>query len=263
MIKNRSLIFIPAKEKMLNKIKEFNADIYIIDLEDSIENAEKENALNILTQYLDNMLEKSNIFVRINSDNYLKELEMLEKYKEIGFMLPKFEYGNQYDDVEAILKEHEVIALIESPLGIVNIQEIVAREFVNAVAFGAEDYTAKVNMKNNKDNLIYQKSRIVNYSKAYNKKVFDTPSFKINDYEGFKEEVESSVDLGFDGKLLIHPKHIEYINDAFGNIDLEKYKDIIGRYEESKEAVVVIDGVVYEKMHINRMKKIIKENGEG
>lgn len=262
MIKSRSLLFIPAKEKMLNKIKEFNADIYIIDLEDSIENAEKENALNILMQHLDNMREKSNIFVRINSDNYLKELKILNKYKEIGFMLPKFEYTSQYDEVEKILKEHDVIALIESPLGLVNIEQIVTKDFVNAIAFGAEDYTAKVNMKNDKKNLIYQKSRIINYSKAYNKKVFDTPSFKINDYEEFKEEVKLSADLGFDGKLLIHPKHIEFINDTFGNIDLDKYRDIIDKYEKSSEAVVVIDGVVYEKMHINRMKKILKENEE-
>lgn len=261
MNRNRSLLFIPAKEKMLNKIKELKADIYIIDLEDSIGKNDKEIALNVLVDFLDKLQQKSNIMIRINSDNYLNELKLLDKYSEIGFMLPKFEYGNQYEDVSNILKKHKIAALVETPLGIVNIEQIVCKEYINAIAFGAEDYTAKVNMKNSKFSLNYQKSKIVTYSKAYNKKVFDTPSFKINNDEEFKEEVNESVDLGFDGKLLIHPKHIDYINNAFQNIDIDKYKSIIDIYEKSDSAVVVIEGVVYEKMHINRMKKILKENG--
>lgn len=261
-MKSRSLLFIPAKEKMLNKIKEFNADMYILDLEDSIDINEKENALNILISYLDELQEQSNIIVRVNADNYLKELNVLNKYNQIGFMLPKFECGDQYEDVIEILKQHKTIALIESPLGIVNIGQIVNKEYIDAIAFGAEDYTAKVNMKNSIYTLNYQKSKIVTYSKAYNKKVFDTPSFKINNNEEFEEEVDSSVDLGFDGKLLIHPKHIDFINNAFDNMDLDKYKNIIEIYENSNDAVVVIDGIVYEKMHINRMKKVLKEKGE-
>jgi len=33
---NRSLLFVPAKEKMLRKIDNLDADSFIIDLEDSI-----------------------------------------------------------------------------------------------------------------------------------------------------------------------------------------------------------------------------------
>ena len=36
MIKIKSLLFVPARDKMLDKIKTMNADAYIIDLEDSI-----------------------------------------------------------------------------------------------------------------------------------------------------------------------------------------------------------------------------------
>lgn len=261
-MKNRSLLFIPAKEKMINKIKELNADIYIIDLEDSIENECKEDAMNLVKKYLENLLEKSNIIIRVNSNNYYKELKEFDKFDEIGFMLPKYESENQYDEVEKILKKHKVVALIESPLGLVNISSIVKKDYIDSIAFGAEDYTAKVNMENRNCNLTYQKSKIVTYAKAYNKKVFDTPSFKINDNNGFIEEVNSSVELGFDGKMLIHPKHIEYINNAFECNDLERYKKIIKKYEEAKEAVVVIDGKVYEKMHIERMKKVLREKGE-
>ena len=41
---------------------------------------------------------------------------------------------------------------------------------------------------------------------------------------------------------------------------LDYMKSIISRYEADENAVVVIDDKVYEKMHINRLKKIISEN---
>ncbi len=258
---NRSLLFIPAKEKMLGKIVTFNADKYIIDLEDSIGMEEKEEALNLVVKYLkENKEEYDKLYVRINSDNFMKELKALKSFK-IGFMLPKFENVLQYQEAETILKKHPVMALIESPMGIVNAKEIIMLPYVESVAFGAEDYTANVNMINDDKYLLSIKSLLVNNAKAFNKKVYDTPSFKITEEELFKEEVKTSVELGFDGKLLIHPKHIDYINEMFSNSDIENMKKIVELYEKQSEAVFVLDGKVYEKMHIARMKKIIKENG--
>ena len=54
--------------------------------------------------------------------------------------------------------------------------------------------------------------------------------------------------------------HVPFINEAFSYNDLDYMKSIISRYEADENAVVVIDDKVYEKMHINRLKKIISEN---
>ena len=40
----RSLLFVPSKEKMFKKIGVLGADAYIVDLEDSIEEENKEKA---------------------------------------------------------------------------------------------------------------------------------------------------------------------------------------------------------------------------
>lgn len=120
-------------------------------------------------------------------------------------------------------------------------------------------------MQNSIEYLNYQKSIIVTYAKAYGKKVYDTPSFKLDSIELFEKEVDDAFNLGFDGKMLITPKHIDYINKVFSSGEIETIKSIIELYEKSDEAVVVIDGKVYEKMHIAHLKKILqeKENENG
>lgn len=64
----KSLLFVPAKDKMLAKIPSMNANAYIIDLEDSIPEEEKEEALMRVVNYLDGQSSVSNIIVRINSN---------------------------------------------------------------------------------------------------------------------------------------------------------------------------------------------------
>lgn len=261
-MKNRikSLLFVPAKDKMLIKIPSLNADAFIIDLEDSIPEIDKEEALNRTISFVSCSRPASNIIVRINSNNAERELSKLSKFGEIGFMLPKYEIDNPYDKHKALLQGHFTIALIETPKAIVNLHDISKTTYINALAFGAEDYTAKVNMANDINYLLFQKSMLVTHAKAYDLQVFDTPSFKLNDEAEFEKEVKNAMRLGFDGKMAISPKHIHFINETFGTNDLEYMKSVVSRYEADSNAVVVIDGKVYEKMHINRFKKIIKEN---
>lgn len=257
-----SLLFVPAKEKMLAKIPQMNADLFIIDLEDSIPEEEKNEALNRTISFIGGLSSASNIIVRINSNNAGMELSKLAEFTDIGFMLPKYERSSPYDNYKDVLKGHYNIALIETPSALVDLCYISKVDYLNALAFGAEDYTAKVNMENNVDYLIFQKSLLVTYAKARDLQVFDTPSFKLDNVAEFEREVKNSVSLGFDGKMAISPKHIQFINESFCSCDLEYMKSVVSRYEADGNAVVVIDGKVYEKMHINRFKKIIRENSK-
>ena len=255
----RSLLFVPAKEKFLNKISSLNSDGFIIDLEDSIKGEDKETALKVLCDFLNRNDVTSGLYVRINKDRFQNEVTTLNQYG-VGFMLPKFEKIEDYQNSTDIWEKHEIIALIETPLGLVNASSIAACPWIDGLAFGAEDFTASINMENRSDLLLSYKSMLVLQAKACSKKIFDTPSFNILNQTDFEKDVEQSVSLGFDGKMLIHPSHIEYINTLFGKIDLDYLEYVISEYEKSGEAVVIVDGKVYEKMHINRMKKILREN---
>lgn len=258
---SRSLLFVPAKEKMLRKIGQLNADIYIVDLEESIEEGNKEAALELLRNKLPEVDSNLNIIVRVNRDNYKKEMETLNKFN-VGFMLPKYESITDYDGITQYSMKHKIYALIETPKGIVNIREIASNPDIKAIAFGAEDFTAYIGMKNDIEYLRYAKSCLVTFCRAYNKEVYDTPSFQLYDNEQFKREVDESRKLGFDGKMAIHPKHILYINETYADADIEEMKDIISEFERQGKAVLVYNGKIYESMHINNMKKILRTHGE-
>lgn len=259
----RSLLFVPAQDKMLKKVSVLDADGYIIDLEDSISNNDKIQALERTEAFLKHNSIQNPIYVRVNKENYVNEIGRLEKFSQIGFMLPKFENESDYIECQEILSNHNTLALIETPLGIVNILKIASCDWVDALAFGAEDFTSGINMKNANEFLRYQKGCLVTYAKAYGKKVYDTPSFHLGVEDEFKLDVSDSVDLGFDGKLVISPKHIHYVNNAFMRVNPDEIMDIITQYESTGEAVQVINGKVYEKMHIENLKHIVKCSNTG
>lgn len=253
----RSLMFVPAEEKKLKNVGMCNADAYIIDIEDSVAEEEKDAALKRTVSFLKDQ-RKENIFIRINKQRCKEEIKALESF-EIGFMLPKIESETDYVDVEGLLREHKVIALIETPHALLNANSIASLSWVTALAFGAEDFSVATNMLNTGENLFVAKCLIVFAAKAYKKKVYDTPCFHIKSEETLQDEVRQAINLGFDGKLAIHPNQVDLINNSFMTHDPYYMRYVINTYESSGKAVCEIDGRVYERFHIDRLKRIMAE----
>lgn len=257
----RSLLFVPAREKMLKKIPCMDADAYIIDLEESIEVSKKEETLENLKMLLPEILKKTDaIIVRLNKKNYINEVKALDRFK-IDFMLPKFENIEEYGEIGKLTDRHAFYALIETAVGMVNIREIAMLKELTGLAFGAEDFMANVGLKEKKY-LYIPRFIMVTYARAFNKTVYDAACFQLNDNEKFMTEVNESYDMGFDGKMAIHPKHISYINKRFIAEDIDKFIEIVNKYEYEGKPVLVVDGNVYEKMHIDYMKRKIVEGLE-
>ena len=225
----KSLLFVPAEDRRLAKIGKTNANAYIIDLEDSIAQVEKEKALARTVDFLKGC-SAENLFVRINRKRYCTELKTLDQF-QVGFMLPKIESESDYEAVQEILRKHKVIALIESAAGVMNSNSIASTSWVTALAFGAEDFTVAANMSNDAESLSVPKSLISLAAKANQKMVYDTPCFQIHDAGVLNAELQQAIKLGYDGKLAIHPKQIDPINEAFKLLDPEHMKYIMNLQE--------------------------------
>ncbi len=257
----RSLLFVPAEEKMLKKVGETEADAYIIDLEDSIAADDKDVALGRTIKLLQSQKEQ-NIYIRINKERRNLEARALQSC-DVGFMLPKIESDADYSDIADVLRDHKIIALIETPRALINVNSIASLSWVSALAFGAEDFTTATNMLNSSENLTIAKNLLVFAAKAYEKQVYDTPCFQLRDDESLGKELQQAKDLGFDGKLAIHPDQVEKINRFFEDSDQSYIKHIIDEYELSGQAVCEIDGRVYEELHIKRLRRALAEAKEG
>ena len=253
----KSLLFVPATEKLLAKSDMINADAVIYDLEDSIAEGNKEQALQLLENFLARVQQKVRTYVRINRHRENIELARLDKCKFDGYMIPKYESAGFVDQNRTYIKNRDIIALIETPMGLVKIEDIVSSPAVTAVAFGAEDFTCTVNMQNDVTALSYAKSRMVTYAAAYQKAAYDTPSFNYKDLQAFQTEVEISRAMGFTGNLAIHPDQVPMINKEFNLYDYDHIRDVIEQFEAAPTGVLRLDNRIYEKPHIDRLKKIL------
>ena len=257
--KIRSLLFVPAVKHKLMKIDSMKADAFVIDLEDSVKPEKKDDALMEVIRFLDGRSENdTKIFVRLNHERIEKESKDLASVSDriTGYMVPKAEAAEDFTCFKN--NTMQIIALIETARGMIRIGEIAACSQVSALAFGGEDYCADTGMTDREELLLPVKSRVVQYASAFGKPCYDTISRELKLTDKLRESVLRSADLGFDGKLAIHPAQIELIDQMFSAHDPEGMRAIIEAFEESQEGVIVIDGVVYEQPHIERMKKELK-----
>lgn len=257
-----SFLFVPANEKMLSKISICSADAIIIDLEDAVLASHKDEALSLVKSFLDKNKIIVPVFVRINLDRVKTEVSLLRNTNITGYMIPKTETLEDIESVYDLDSDKKIIALIETPMGIINVPEFAKCDLIYGIAFGAEDYTEICNINNVHENLIYQKSMIVNYAKAYKKIAIDTISLNIHDKDSFCVESQKSKDFGFDAKLAIHPMQVEAINEMYSKRDYDYLKYIVNTYISSGQSVLEIDGKIYEKPHITSIIKEL-ENMEG
>lgn len=221
-------LFVPGdSQKKIQKALSSNADAIIIDLEDAVVEQEKESARNtLLTMLKDVPVNETGpkIFIRINSfkTNWgMDDLNLVNKLNNIkGIMIPKCE------DKESILVTTEnlrgdvkIIPLIETAAGVMNVESVLkSHPAVTRVAFGSVDFALDlgVDWSSAGNERTYAMSKLVLTSKAFGAQPpIDAVFPIIDDKEAFIEDTRKGKQVGFFGKLIIHPKHIDWVTEVY------------------------------------------------
>jgi citrate lyase subunit beta/citryl-CoA lyase len=84
----------------------------------------------------------------------------------------------------------------------------------------------------------------------------------VGDADGFEAECRQGVELGFDGKTLIHPSQVEPANRAWSpsDDDIELSRRIIDAYTEAEadgRGVVTVDGRMIEHLHVANARRTL------
>jgi len=259
----RSMLYVPANSwRMITNATSEGADAVILDLEDGCPMAEKETgrifARDAIAMFNGLLVE---VVVRVNSlETGLTEIDLsyVVAHGLDAIMLAKTESKEDILTVDKLLEKEEqekgikegsiaLIALIETPKGIMNLSEIVkASDRIIAVAFGAGDYSremgagmgvTKLSPEEYFPMILYARSRIAIAAKAAGIQAIDTPFFGlVIDLEGLVEESEKVKVLGFSGKQLTHPRHVELVNEVFSPAreDVDFAKSVVKAYEEAR-----------------------------
>lgn len=254
----RTLLFVPALEKRLAKIPTIGADAFVVDLEDSIPEQEKDAALVRAVDFIRTYEGAAPCFFRVDRSRMEEEVRALSVFSRVsGFMIPKFEDPCVLEPLAETIGGKKIIALVETPLGLVELRRIASSSRVSALALGAEDLTCALNAVCSYESILFARSRTVAFAKAFNKRVYDTPCLNYTNEAELEREASASAALGFDGKLAIHPAQLPILARAFGPRDPETLRKIVREFERNGENVLVFDGRIYERPHIARIKNIL------
>lgn len=251
----RSLLFVPAhKEELIKKARDCDADALILDLEDSCPGDQnKIKGIKNIIKYA-NMIEGKTVFVRISDTDQLDLIPV----KHIVWPKASFRIANiPKFHVNGSLK---VLLLIETALGVISLHDTIGFKTVIGAVFGNEDYTADT-LCTNYD---FAQATIVNCAKAFNKLAIDSVNVDVHNLEKLAFYCEIGKQLGFDGKLCIHPKEIETIHKWY-TPTIKEYEyscrviELYDQAERNGDGVAIIDGVYVAPPMVKYAQKIIKK----
>lgn len=278
----RSLLYVPGNmPSMLQNVPIFAADAVIIDLEDAVPPTEKDAARRLVRRFLETYRERrQEVLVRINpldtawGQDDLREI--LPAFPD-GIRLPKADTPEIVERLDTLLTEHEealgveigrfrILPSIESALGIINCSDVAATsKRILGLAFGAEDYTASMEIERTRtgEELFNARSRVVWAAKAAGVQAIDTIFSDVNDMEGFRREAELVKGLGYTGKSLVNPRQIEVVHDVFAPKPEEiayalEVIEAIQRAREMGTGVISLRGKMVDAPVVKRAFRVLR-----
>lgn len=268
----KTYFFIPAtRKKFIEKIPTLNADEFVFDLEDAI----AENQIESAFSNLESIGNPENYIVRprlFSSSGKLKN-KTLERLIDLGFcrfFIPKANTPQMLDDLLNVFQYYEIenlewYYLIESPTALMQVKDMAlsGKYPFKALCLGSQDYAANMGMAYSLDNISWARHYVLNVAKACNIEAIDIASMVLKDRPLFEKECHEAFDMGYDAKLIVHPAQLNVVHELtyYSEEEISLAKEISKKInlEELKDfSVVTIDGLLYEKPHIARIKKILE-----
>lgn len=275
------MLFVPGNNPgMLLNADIYGADALILDLEDAVAPGEKDAARSLVRGALSAYdYSGCEIIIRINplGSGYTREdIQAVVPLKPAMLMPTKVSGAEDIEAVCAMMAEAErehgmeegaigLLPLIETAIGVENAYRIaVSSPRVKAVFLGAEDLSSDLQAVRSKENIeiAYARGRMVMAARAAGVDVYDTPFTDTNDEEGLRLDAEHARALGFTGKAVISPRHVEAVNAAFTPTEREitYAREVMEVIEEGKKrglGAVSLRGKMIDKPIVDRAERIL------
>lgn len=256
-------MFVPAhNETLIESALRRDADVLLLDIEDSVQPTEnKQIARDNIIKYLKaGKFDNRVIFPRVNdreSGHLLQDIYQLALEGVDGFLYPKAKKGEdiyffgkllETIEYEKKLPRHtfKIIALIETPGAVMNIQDICTAcpERLVGVAFGCEDFMTELGGQHDSEgqSIFTARAMIAMGAKANNVVPIDTVHIRVHDLEDLEKNLILSRKLGFEGMLVLNPKELPLVHQYYSPSE-EQVQWAKEMLELSEEAVKQGKGV--------------------
>ncbi|MCI0628759.1 MAG: CoA ester lyase [Acidobacteria bacterium] len=270
----RSLLFVPGNDrKKLLKAAEIPADGLIFDWEDSVLPADKDVARSLTTSLMsENWQFQATVLVRFNrvdTKDFQEDCRALRNLRADGILLSKCQSAQETMVLAEVLDHQDaggqmkILALIESAAGILNAPQIASScSRMSSLVFGSEDYCADVGISRTPGDveLLFARSTVVTASKAFGLEAIDSPCLDWSDGTKLQGEAQAARNLGFTGKLAIHPAQVPILNELFSptEAEIDNAQKVLAAFSANRSGVLTLDGRMVDEAVVRRARQVLR-----
>ena len=261
----RSLLYVPAHaERFLARAGERGADAVILDLEDSVPDAEKDAARDGLAHWVPKVGPK--VFVRINAGaRQLDDALAAAAAGAHGLVVPKVQDPRALEALSGSLRgaghfSLPFIALLEDAAAVLDARAIARLPQVAALALGSEDLATAMGAEASPDVLRFPKLMVHYAAKAEGKLSLGLLQ-SIADYadlDALKAAAAEARAHGFDGATCVHPSGVLVLNAAFapGSEELDWARRVV-EAATGQACAFALDGRMIDAPILARARKLL------
>ena len=274
----RSCLYMPGSNaRALEKAKNLNVDVVILDLEDSVApDAKLEARTMVCDAVAAGGFGEREVVIRVNGHDTewgRDDMRAAIAAKPDAVLAPKVNSATDVTTLRAIMKDGTetelpfLWAMIETPIAILNVREIasIANEAqLSAFVMGTNDLAKEMRVSPTVDRMAFQfaLSASVMAARAFDITVIDGVFNDIKDETGFAAECAQGNAMGFDGKTLIHPAQINACNSVFSPTPeaVDRARAIITAFDDPAnkgKGVIKVDGKMTELLHLEDARRLL------
>jgi citrate lyase subunit beta/citryl-CoA lyase len=155
-----------------------------------------------------------------------------------------------------------VIGGLETALGIADSRPLCAAG-PDAVYFGAEDFALDVGGRRTPAGLevLYARSQVVLAAALAGVTALDQAVVSVRDLDAFRADAEAGRELGFDGKLCLHPDQVA-VGAKIYTPSADEVAHAAAVIAAAASGVGVLDGAMVDAVHVRMAEMVLIRAGE-
>jgi citrate lyase subunit beta/citryl-CoA lyase len=263
----RSLLFVPAhRPDMVAKLPRWQPDAAVVDLEDAVPAEAKEAARAMAVEAIQTLdLDGTVMFMRVNpvgTEWFAGDVAAAARSAATGVVLPKYDDTAQLAELRTRLAaagrpEMAVLVGLETVRAVADARVLLAAG-VEAAYFGAEDYIADLGGRrtDDGDEVLYARSGVAVMARLAGVPVIDQAVVAIGDDARFAADAGVGRDLGYTGKICVHPAQVALSHAAFSPTAAEvaHARRVL---EAAAGGVASLDGQMVDEVHVRMARAVI------
>lgn len=263
---------------MLAKLGSTGADAVVVDLEDGVPAEEKVSARRVARDAAADLADAYpavEVFVRVNTTGspwIEADIEEALPPEVAGVCLPKLESAEQLDWVagrldRAGLDRALIIGGLETAAGIEAATGL-AHPRLTALYFGAEDYIADVGGERTGSGheVAYARARAVLAARITGVRAIDQVVVEVRNTERFRSEALEARQLGYSGKMCLHPAQVPVAHQVFTPTEeeIDRSRRLLAAAAKARQegqGVILFEGQMVDVPLVRHAQRVMERAG--